>query len=251
MKQISVNGEIDIEAIHNLLSYNGIFCISFEKIIGSKKWNLKIKIERMIKRFGFKKIAFLQYYNSFSNPHFVRIFDLSNSLNFFMLYEYIKDRFKGENCGIVFKKNGEGEKDNINNRTIIDRIKVEIEKRIDFRLKKGTVIWVGSTGSLIADLGKVIVRLPQTNKAESYCANNMNMLTILNNIKTSIKVPVPLLNGEVAGQAYYVESKIDGVSLDTYRVESEYVDLVIEQAFQFLIDPCMIVGAIDSRNLSN
>jgi hypothetical protein len=241
-----------LKSIDSILIEGGMFYFSFYKnpeMLKSKfkLWPLKARVEKYIKDNGFEKKGTLQHYESFSNLYFVRIFKPSMFKNLRIFYKYCKSKLNDDNCGFIFQKKGASFRTQQTN-LLISRIKTDIEAKIRIKLKAEELIRIGSNDSLVVDFGPVIVRLPQTDTAENFCYNNFETLKILARETIPVQIPIPLANGEVDKQRYFVESKLVGVSLDTSRCLTKQVPSIIQQAYNFLINPCLLLGSIDASD---
>ena len=94
--------------------------------------------------------------------------------------------------------------------TLIHRIKRDIEQKMGIELKRGNIVSVGSTGTLLVDYGPIVVRMPQTKLSNDFCSINYYRLHSLIDKEFFVQIPKPIGNGNIAGQVYYAESKIPG-----------------------------------------
>jgi hypothetical protein len=243
---------VKLKSIDSILIEGGMFYFSFYINIETVKskfklWSLKTRVEKYIKGDGYEKKGTLQYYESFSNLYFVRIFKPGVFKNLRIFYKYCKSKLNDENCGFIFQKKGASFRTQQTN-LLISRIKTDIEAKTRIKLKVEELIRIGSNDSLVVDFGLVIVRLPQTETAEKYCSNNFEILEILACEKLPVQLPLPLTKGVVDRQRYFVESKIVGVSLDTSMSLTAPNNSIIQQAYNSLINPCFLLGTIDSSD---
>lgn len=248
----NVNGQVMMidQPILDTLQNMGILYFSFE-------YKKEEGIDNIFKRFrandverklidnGMKKIKVIQHYESFSNLHYVRAFATKKKKNIKEIYEYVKDRIKGDNRGYIYRKSDDHSKNVI---SLIQRIKSDIEGRIKIKLKSETFVWIGSTGSLVADFGKVIVRMPQCRDSENYCIRNFEMLQNLDRCNGDVLIPKPIYVGCIDGQVYYAESKISGISMDINQVHQNLIPHVLRQASSFLKTTCFLSGYLDEQS---
>jgi len=132
----------------------------------------------------------------------------------------------------------------------IRKIRKKIEEKYGLELEDPSLLRIGSTGSLVLDCGLYIVRLPQTNSACNFCITNFKMLTEIGNYNLSISTPKPIVQGCINGQNFFVESKINGISMDLYKLSSKNSSKVLNEAISFLTDKKIIFGNMDKKKFS-
>jgi Phosphotransferase enzyme family/Methyltransferase domain len=109
-------------------------------------------------------------------------------------------------------------------------------------------VFFGTGGSLVADLGTVVVRLPQHEAAAGRCAANLAALRKLAESADLALAPHPLGEGALRGQRFFVESRLDGVSMDEESVRPTVRAAIRDQAIELLMSkPDMYVGPTDPR----
>jgi hypothetical protein len=97
-------------------------------------------------------------------------------------------------------------------------------------------VFFGTGGSLVADMGSTIVRLPQHDAAAGRCTANLAALTRLAEGPGLALAPLPLGEGTVHGQRFFLESRLRGVSMDEEAVKPAVREAIREQAIHFLMD---------------
>jgi hypothetical protein len=138
----------------------------------------------------------------------------------------------GTNLGLIFvKPPGSPE-----TRHVLDQIREHVAGLTGASPTPPRSVFFGTGGSLVADMGTVIVRLPQHDAAAGRCAANLAALTTLAAGPAPALAPRPLGEGQVHGQRFFVESRLKGVSMDEAAVKPAVRDAIVEQAIDFLTD---------------
>jgi SAM-dependent methyltransferase len=184
---------------------------------------------------NFREIANIYHYKTFDNLSFVKVCWRNKSCYPGQIFFQTKRRLFGNNIGMIYQKRVE-KRINKQQNYFLQEVKKKLGENLNIRLSVPDLLRVGSGDSLVADYGKVIVRIPLTETGLQRCMNNFATLKRLANIKSIIQFPRALTNGNIYGQPYFAESKILGISMDMYKLSGTSFKNIHSQAYNLLID---------------
>lgn len=233
--------------VHKCLKPSGLYYLSYDFDCNSaesffSQLLIKMRIVNKSTLKGFKTTKILEHYLSFSYLHLVKLIDKFSSLGGFI--SYVKCLFFRENIGFILRKNIF---ERTTKKSLIELIQLYIENNYGLLLSTPDLLRIGSTGSLVGDFGNYIIRFPQTPDAVEHCKVNFKALKNIQTMGFSVEVPTPVLEGSVNGQPFFVESKIEGLSTDLFKISKEDSTRIVNQAYQLIANKKFVTGLFNEE----
>lgn len=145
----------------------------------------------------------------------------------------------GTNAGVILEKPPAGSATAI----VLQQVCARVAELTRTTATMPRSVFFGTGGSLVADLGSMIVRLPQHDAAAGRCAANLAALRRLAAGRGLAHAPRPIGEGAIYGQRFFAESRVNGVSMDEAAVAPSIREAIREQAVTLLMDkPAMYVA---------
>jgi hypothetical protein len=164
------------------------------------KWHQISRYRNIWLRNGFKSNQIICHYASISKPYFIQ--SVTHKKLFFLknLYFYFKQLLIANNWGeIISLPVNFLQKTNL---PFIEQIRDEVRLKYDYDFKKLIKLWVSSTGSIVAEFEKGIIRLPINDYSHEKVKNNYFQLENLEIKKKDIPAPIPVAKGIFNEQPY-------------------------------------------------
>ena len=234
--------EMHVE-IDMALKVGGQGYLSFD---GSQASHPEKSIRRVLRNMrhdGLRIISVIDHYPALAKSHFVRRIGVGNAWRILRnVRSLLKVCFVRNNLGVILSRNAapRGE-----DGLLLEGIRREIAGKGMAGLRLPELIRVGSGGSVVADYGILILRMPQTNVGEKRCVHNYETLSRLENIDLPVKVPKPATAGCYREQFYYAETKIRGVSMDLKVPSARISQRVYEKAEAILTSDAVKLGTME------
>ncbi len=184
-----------------------------------------------------KKSGNIEHYGNFELPPYIRFFDRFD-------IRALKYRIRGENTASVFSKvipTG------LAGVQLIDQIQQHATELLNIDIGPCQLIRIGSGASLVGEFQSAIARIPQSPKALARCTTNFVALKQLADMGLSVSIPGALCEIEVNGEYVFLESRVDGYSLEVYpELAVSHTDRIHEDGRQFLLSEKCRMHAIDA-----
>jgi hypothetical protein len=191
---------------------------------------------------SFEKVADVEHYGGFNFPPYVKYFRQFSPAAF-------KFKLRGENTGTVYSK---GRRAAHGRGRLIDQVRQGIESRIGRSLPISNLVRIGSGASLVVDFGSVIARIPQDREAATLCQRNNSSLKKMVEMDVTIPAPKAMCEVSIGGAPVFVESKIEGYSLDIRRdLADKFSGRVLLDAREWLVSEEFRVGRVDDALLDD
>jgi aminoglycoside phosphotransferase (APT) family kinase protein len=224
--------ENKINEIKRVGKLNGLIYLSYEKnncffnLFNFFYWVLKREIEKL----GIK-MSNIYHYKSFEDVLNVEAYSKKKACYFLSYLTEIKKEISANNKGYVIVKKRSEE---ILSIAFLHKIKQKIEGDLNLKLTECEKIQIGMSHVINADFGNVIVKMPQSEVGLYCCERNFQSLIKLEKNKIDIIHPYALGKGDLLEQNYYVETKIEGKSMDRKSIKENEKKRIIQYGSEVL-----------------
>ncbi|MEW6329962.1 MAG: phosphotransferase [Pseudomonadota bacterium] len=196
-----------------------------------------------LKSAGLERKSIIDHYPELTKIHFVKVIEAENAWQVFAnLKSLVKICLVRNNLAVVLRRKPAPKI--TNGLSLLAGIGRELGDKGIAKPRMPKMVRLGSGGSVVADYGSVIVRLPQTDVGRKRCINGYDALSKLDKAELSFKAPKPMATGCYKHQDYYAESKLEGISLDLEAPNQANSELIYRRAMEMLKSDSIKLGAI-------